>query len=134
MLQGIGLENSSLLAKTQFLHNILIYHCPLLQIDELAGRPIDLVEFSPDYPTTLLVVHGARDTSDIRTFITIWNISQPSQPLFLLSSTSLVTSACFQFDKSSFIFGGCEDGQVLLWDLRYRLLCVFGFKGTVSVI
>ena len=78
------------------------------------------VEFSPDHPTTLLVVHGSLQDTDIRSFITIWNIAQPSRPRYILSAPSAITATSFQFNKSSLIFAGCQDGHIAVWDLRYR--------------
>jgi hypothetical protein len=39
-----------------------------VQVSQLAGRPVQLVEFSPELPTTLLTVHGPSqdNISDVR--------------------------------------------------------------------
>jgi hypothetical protein len=42
-------------------------HDPDVQVSQLAGRPVSLVEFSPELPTTLLTVHGpSPDQPDVR--------------------------------------------------------------------
>ena len=97
----------------------------LLQFDFLAGRPVQLVHFSPEQQTTLLVVHGsvaAEDptipTNSTKNFITLWNVCQPDRPLSVLSANGSISCACFQLDKSALIFAGCADGSVVVWDLR----------------
>ena len=67
------------------------------------------------------------EESQSRYFISLWNVAQGSRPHHILSSTSRITSACFPFEPTSLVFAGCEDGQVLAWDLRLTLLEITHF-------
>ena len=72
--------------------------------------------FASDQPCLLLVAHGTLD--DFRSYLTIWNISSPSQPQHVLVTSGYVRSVCFSPTKASMAFAGMMDGSISVWDLR----------------
>ena len=67
----------------------------VLRVDQtpcLVGLAVDLVEFSPDHPSSLLTVHSS--SSSLTCLLCLWNVSQPSRPSHILSCSSLVSVAC----------------------------------------
>ena len=67
-----------------------------------------------------------------RTIITIWNVTQPDRPLYVLTTPELVTTACFQQERSSLVFVGSEWGAINLWDLRLAIFYIFTVKIFIS--
>ena len=68
----------------------------VLRVDQtpcLVGLAVDLVEFSPDHPSSLLTVHSS-PVSSSTCLLCLWNVSQPSRPSHILSCPSLVSLAC----------------------------------------
>ena len=68
----------------------------VLRVDQtpcLVGLAVDLVEFSPDHPSSLLTVHSS-SVSSSTCLLCLWNVSQPSRPSHILSCSSLVSLAC----------------------------------------
>ena len=74
------------------------------------------MSFASDQPCLLLVAHGTLD--DFRSYLTIWNISSPSQPQHVLVTSGYVRSVCFSPTKASMAFAGMMDGSISVWDLR----------------
>ena len=82
----------------------------------LEERPVVAMSFASDQPCLLLVAHGPLD--DFRSYLTIWNISSPSQPQHVLVTSGYVRSVCFSPTKASMAFAGMMDGSISVWDLR----------------
>jgi dynein intermediate chain, cytosolic len=47
-----------------------------------------------------------------------WNLSMPSRPEHILTCGSPVTSAKFHPMESPLVIGGCQSGQLVIWDIR----------------
>ena len=82
----------------------------------LEERPVVAMSFASDQPCLLLVAHGTLE--DFRSYLTIWNISSPSQPQHVLVTSGYVRSVCFSPTKASMAFAGMMDGSISVWDLR----------------
>ena len=82
----------------------------------LEERPVVAMSFASDQPCLLLVAHGPVD--DFRSYLTIWNISSPSQPQHVLVTSGYVRTVCFSPTKASMAFAGMMDGSISVWDLR----------------
>ena len=116
----------------------------LLSTEDIAclqNRSITDLAFAPDQPSLLVTSHGLpgvlskRDDPDesfsnddqdddcYRSYLTIWNISSPSQPLHVLVTSGSVTKVCFSPTKASMVFAGTQDGAVSVWDLREPFAC-----------
>ena len=78
----------------------------------LTGKPVTLVEFSPDNPLCLVTVHGRDDNLG---YVCQWHVSRPQKPLHILKCSSPVTSVCM---SGHFIIGGCSRGETVMWDTR----------------
>lgn len=48
----------------------------------------------------------------------IWNLSMPNRPEHIFTCGSPVTTTRFHPTESSLIVGGCQSGQVVVWDVR----------------
>lgn len=60
------------------------------------------------------------ETSSKQDYITdccigcVWNISEPSRPIKLFYSTCPITACCFHSANYNIIFGGLQDGYIIL--------------------
>lgn len=48
----------------------------------------------------------------------VWNLTMPSRPEHVFTCGSPVTTGCFHPTESTLIIGGCESGQLVVWDIR----------------
>lgn len=48
----------------------------------------------------------------------VWNLAMPSRPEHIFTCGSPVTTARFHPTESPLIIGGCQSGQVVVWDVR----------------
>lgn len=48
----------------------------------------------------------------------VWNLSMPSRPEHIFTCGSPVTTTRFHPTESPLIIGGCQSGQVVVWDVR----------------
>jgi len=48
----------------------------------------------------------------------VWNLAMPNRPEHVFTSGSPVTSTRFHPSESPLIIGGCQSGQVVVWDVR----------------
>ena len=48
----------------------------------------------------------------------VWNLAMPHRPEHLFTCGSPVTATRFHPTESSLIIGGCQSGQVVVWDVR----------------
>lgn len=86
----------------------------------LKERPVLFLHSSPQFPRSFLTCHGRSpgvDNIDATGLVCIWSRDIHKRPELKYSSHSIVNVAIFHFDSSS-IFGGCQNGQILMWDLR----------------
>jgi hypothetical protein len=96
-------------------------------VEVLHKRPVVSMAFSPDQTALLVAAHGPVSsadpnesivTFDVRSYLTIWNVCSPSQPLHILVTSNGVHSVCFSPAKASMVFAGMSDGAIAVWDLR----------------
>ena len=50
--------------------------------------------------------------------VLVWNMLMEARPEFVFESQSPVTTATFCDNQPYLIYGGCQSGQILLWDIR----------------
>ena len=48
----------------------------------------------------------------------VWNLAMPNRPEHIFTCGSPVTTVRFHPTESTLIIGGCQSGQVVLWDIR----------------
>ena len=48
----------------------------------------------------------------------VWNLSMPSRPEHIITCGSPVLSAKFHPTDSPLVIGGCQSGQLVIWDIR----------------
>jgi dynein intermediate chain len=48
----------------------------------------------------------------------VWNLAMPNRPEHVFTCGSPVTTTRFHPSESSLIIGGCQSGQVVVWDVR----------------
>ena len=87
----------------------------------LRGKAVRSMAFALDQPSLLLVGHGpGEETSDdpFRSYLTVWNVGSPSQPLHVLVTSEAVQTVAFSPLKASMAFAGMMDGSISVWDLR----------------
>lgn len=48
----------------------------------------------------------------------IWNVSMPTRPEHIFTCGSPVTAGRFHPTESTLVLGGCESGQLVVWDVR----------------
>lgn len=48
----------------------------------------------------------------------VWNLAMPSRPEHIFTCGSPVTASRFHPTESALIIGGCQSGQVVVWDVR----------------
>lgn len=48
----------------------------------------------------------------------VWSLTMPSRPEHILTCGSPVTAGRFHPSESTLILGGCESGQLVVWDVR----------------
>ena len=92
----------------------------LLDTDSILAlnhRPVQALSFAPDQPCLLVTGHGPT-LEDFRSYLTIWNISSPLTPVYILVTSGSVSSVCFSPTKASMVFAGMMDGSISVWDLR----------------
>ncbi len=96
-------------------------------LDFLIGRPVVDVAFAPDQPAVLLTAHGKikgnsgnNEDDDLmtRSFLCVWNVSQPSVPQQVLVANDEVSKCCFSPLRASIVFAGLAHGMVCAWDIR----------------
>ena len=90
---------------------------PIEEIDCLQHRQIIDLAFASDQPSLIVAAHGPVNPTDLdaslsivdyRSYLTVWNVSSPSQPLHVLVTSGSVTKVCFSPFKASMAFAGME--------------------------
>ena len=90
----------------------------------LQGKAVKAMAFALDQPSLLLVGHGPSSNDEtgsddpFRSYLTVWNVGSPSQPLHVLVTSEVVQTVAFSPLKASMAFAGMMDGSISVWDLR----------------
>ena len=93
----------------------------------LQGKAVKAMAFALDQPSLLLVGHGPSSNDEtetgsiddpFRSYLTVWNVGSPSQPLHVLVTSETVQTVAFSPLKASMAFAGMMDGSISVWDLR----------------
>eukprot|EP00158_Paraphelidium_tribonemae_P004104 Partr_v1_DN26574_c0_g1_i1_m3643 putative intermediate chain len=75
---------------------------------------ISSVQWSNKFPELCLASYTGKSQGSVL----VWNMALPSRPEFVFESQSPVATAIFCDSQPAYIFGGCQSGQILLWDTR----------------
>ena len=75
----------------------------------------------------MLSAHSSGDDLG-KSYVCVWNVTQPSAPNKVLVASGVVTACCFSPLKASVAIAGLVDGTVCAWDLREA----FSFHQEVS--
>lgn len=94
------------------------YHMPTSanKLVETKGSTAVKVLSPEDTPSDSLAPRSAELQSDGLTLV--WNLSMPNRPEHVFTCGSPVTAARFNPTESSLVIGGCQSGQVVVWDVR----------------
>ena len=65
----------------------------------------------------MLSSHSSSDELG-KSYVCVWNVTQPSAPSKVLVASGCVTACCFSPLKASVAIAGLVDGTVCAWDLR----------------
>jgi len=94
------------------------YHMP--SSTSSLGQPIGSsavkVVSSDDTPSDSLAPRNGELLSD--GLALVWNLAMPNRPEHIFTCGSPVTTARFHPTESTLIIGGCQSGQVVVWDIR----------------
>ena len=71
-------------------------------------------------PSIMLSAHSSGDELG-KSYVCVWNVTQPSAPNKVLVASGGVTECCFSPLKASVAIAGLVDGAVCAWDLREAL-------------
>ncbi|XP_034252529.1 WD repeat-containing protein 60 [Thrips palmi] len=98
----------------------------------LKNRKVSRICFVPHQPNTLLSVHlkpqevnySEELSSQLvkRCILCLWSLSQPSQPLKILVSSSDVRACSFHPSRPNLLFAGLVDGLLNVWDLKEQTI------------
>lgn len=94
------------------------YHMPssTTKLGEPKGSTAVKVISPDDTPSDSLAPRRAELQSD--GLALVWNLAMPNRPEHLFTCGSPVTSTRFHPTESPLIVGGCQSGQVVVWDVR----------------
>jgi dynein intermediate chain, cytosolic len=94
------------------------YHMPssTSKLAEPKGSTAVKVISPDDTPSDSLAPRSTELQSD--GLALIWNLSMPNRPEHVFTCGSPVTTTRFHPSESSLIIGGCQSGQVVVWDVR----------------
>jgi WD40 repeat protein len=71
-----------------------------------------------------LGVNSEREGDETPGMVAVWSLATPARPEFRFSASSPVLTARFHPQDPHLVFGGCYNGQILLWDMRMKSLPV----------
>lgn len=95
------------------------YHMPssTTKIGEPKGSTAVKVISPEDTPSDSLV---PRTNLELQSdgLALVWNLAMPNRPEYVFTCGSPVTSTRFHPTESPLIIGGCQSGQVVVWDVR----------------
>lgn len=95
----------------------------------LALRPVHDIQNNPHYPELVAVAYGASAARGARASkdsdgyvhgggVGVWSYALPHRPEFRFTAPSPVLVVYFHPFDSHLVLGGCDNGLVLLWDMR----------------
>lgn len=99
-------------------------------------RPTMDIQWSPHNPELFLTAYGSKtskgglqhavtyDNTDPEGILAIWSLADKDKPEYVFHAPSSLLSAKFHPYDSHLVVGGTYSGQILLWDLRTKLLPV----------
>jgi hypothetical protein len=94
------------------------YHMPssTSKLGEPKGSTAVKVVSPDDTPSDSLAPRSSELQSD--GLALVWNLAMPNRPEHIFTCGSPVTSTRFHPTESPLIIGGCQSGQVVVWDVR----------------
>eukprot|EP00934_Nitzschia_sp_Nitz4_P008208 Nitzschia sp. Nitz4//scaffold171_size48012//34075//36159//NITZ4_007130-RA/size48012-augustus-gene-0.23-mRNA-1//1//CDS//3329538716//8198//frame0 len=94
------------------------YHMPSSanKLGEPKGSTAVKVLSPTDTPSDSLAPRSAELQSD--GLALVWNLAMPNRPEHVFTCGSPVTAAKFHPTESPLLIGGCQSGQIVLWDVR----------------
>ena len=94
------------------------YHMPssTTRLAEPKGSTAVKVISPDDTPSDSLAPRSTELMSD--GLALVWNLAMPNRPEHVFTCGSPVTAIRFHPTESSLIIGGCQSGQVVVWDVR----------------
>lgn len=94
------------------------YHMPssTSKLGEPKGSTAIKAVAPTDTPSDSLAPRSSELLSD--GLALVWNLAMPNRPEHVFTCGSPVTSARFHPTESPLIIGGCQSGQLVLWDVR----------------
>lgn len=94
------------------------YHMPssTTKLGEPKGSTAVKVISPEDTPSDSLTPRSLELQSD--GLALVWNLAMPNRPEHVFTCGSPVTSTRFHPSESPLIIGGCQSGQVVVWDVR----------------
>eukprot|EP00429_Kryptoperidinium_foliaceum_P009922 CAMPEP_0176004356 /NCGR_PEP_ID=MMETSP0120_2-20121206/1651_1 /TAXON_ID=160619 /ORGANISM="Kryptoperidinium foliaceum, Strain CCMP 1326" /LENGTH=647 /DNA_ID=CAMNT_0017337035 /DNA_START=208 /DNA_END=2151 /DNA_ORIENTATION=+ len=94
------------------------YHMPTSanKLSDPKGSTAVRVLSPDDTPSDSMAPRSAELQSD--GLALVWNLAMPNRPEHIFTCGSPVTTTRFHPSESSLIIGGCQSGQVVVWDVR----------------
>eukprot|EP00535_Pseudo-nitzschia_heimii_P001842 CAMPEP_0197174618 /NCGR_PEP_ID=MMETSP1423-20130617/1053_1 /TAXON_ID=476441 /ORGANISM="Pseudo-nitzschia heimii, Strain UNC1101" /LENGTH=665 /DNA_ID=CAMNT_0042623561 /DNA_START=70 /DNA_END=2067 /DNA_ORIENTATION=+ len=94
------------------------YHMPssALSLGQPIGSSAVKVVSPDDTPSDSLSPRNGELLSD--GLALIWNLAMPNRPEHIFTCGSPVTTVRFHPTESTLIIGGCQSGQIVVWDIR----------------
>jgi dynein intermediate chain len=94
------------------------YHMPssTSNLSQSRGSAAVKVVSPDDTPSDSLTPRSGELLSD--GLALVWNLAMPSRPEHIFTCGSPVTTTRFHPTESPLILGGCQSGQVVVWDIR----------------
>lgn len=101
----------------------LVTCCHSFNDSRTVNRAVTAISFNPKNSELLLASYsGQNDPMSLEPdgTVLIWNMHMPSTPEQYFSCNSAVLTAQFHPSNPKLIVGGCQSGQVVIWDMREK--------------